>query len=145
MAGFGTSPFGTSPFGFGSVDEVAEPTANPFGSRFLDPATRDYRFDSSTGQLGQMPPLRQRVLLTLLTERDSSAVAGFGTQLPKKIDRTFVESVKQMVRVALRYLTDTERVMRIDSIDVRTGGWRAEITVSYTDLETGIRDEVKSR
>lgn len=145
MAGFGTSPYGTSPYGFGSVDEASEQASNPFGSRFLDPATRDYRFDSSTGQFGQMPPLRQRVLLTLMTVLNSSAVAGFGTKLPKKIDRTFVESTKQMVRVALRYLTDTERVMRIDAIEVRTGGWRAEITVSYTDLETGVRDEVTSR
>lgn len=145
MSGFGLSPFGTSGFGLASIDEVEALQLNPIGSRFIDPATRDYVFDESTGQLGQMPPLRQRVLLTLLTQRDSSAVPGFGVALPKKIDRAFVSTVTAMVRNALRYLTDTERVMTLDGVQVKTGAWRAEITVSYTDLKTGIRDVVTSR
>lgn len=145
MSGFGLFPFGTGPFGFGSIAEAAivpEPVA---GSRFIDPVTRDYVFDSATGHLGQMPPLRQRVLLTLMTQLGSSAVPGFGVRLPPKIDRTFVSSSTAMVRSALRQLTDVERIMRIDDITVDTGGSRAAITVSYTDLTTGERDSVRGR
>lgn len=143
MAGFGLAPAGLSPFGLGSPDEGAAPPSGPAGSRYLNPITRDYQIDPSTGQQAQMPPVRQRVLLTVLTAKNSSAVPGFGTRIPALMGETFESEVRAEITRELRQLTDVERVARLDGVKVEKGlGGRARVTISYTDLTTATRDQV---
>ena len=90
-----------------------------------------------------MPPLRQRVLITLTTEQGSVPTQPtFGIRRPKKMGDSFEAEMKSAVRVALQQLTDVEKVMRIDQILVRKGiGGRSETTVVYTDMTTGVPDQ----
>lgn len=141
--GFGLSSFGLSPYGTGTPETSAVPASGAAGSRYINPATRDYQQDPTTGQLAQMPSTRQRVLLALLTVQGSSSVYGrFGIKLPRKMGTSFEVEMRFAVRAALRHLTDAEKVIRIDSITVERGaGSRSRTTVSYTDLATGETDQ----
>ncbi len=132
------------PFGVDTPAETAEPATGSVGSRYINPATRDYEFNESTGHLSQMPTLRQRVLLAVMTRKGSStALPDFGISLPPKMGSTFEAEVTASVRSALIHLTDTERVMRIDSVVVEKGaGGRARVTISYTDTTAGTPDSV---
>lgn len=143
MPGFGSTSFGTSPFGLGVPGEAALPTTSPAGSRYLNPATGDYQYNVVTGQLAQMPSLRQRVLITLTTEYGSiPTLPTFGFKRPMKMGDSFENEMKSAVRSALAYLTDAEKVMRIDQILVRKGrGSRSETTVIFTDMTTGVPDQ----
>lgn len=136
-------PFGSGSYGLGVPGEAALPTQSPAGSRFLNPSTRDYQYDDDSGQLAQMPTLRQRVLLTVMTEYGSIPTQPtFGIRRPKKMGDTFEAEMKAAVRSALAYLTDAEKVMRIDQILVRKGaGGRSETTIVFTDMTTGVPDQ----
>lgn len=91
-----------------------------------------------------MPHVRQRVLIAVLTLQGSStALPKFGTRLPRKMGDTFEAEVSNSVKAALRQMTDVERVMKIDGLKVERGsGGRAQITISYTDLERNLQDSV---
>jgi phage baseplate assembly protein W len=136
-------PFGSGAYGLGVPGEAALPTTSPAGSRFLNAATRDYQYNSDTGQLAQMPNLRQRVLITLTTEQGSIPTQPtFGIKRPRKMGDSFEAEMKSAVRLALQQLTDVEKVMRIDQILVRKGqDGRSETTVVYTDMTTGVPDQ----
>ncbi len=135
---------GTSPFGVGTPASATEPPSGPAGSRYLNPVTRDYEVDSSTGQFKQMPGTRQRVLLTVLTVRDSSGVRGFGVKLPPRMGETFERQVENELRRALRTMTEVEKSLLINGITVERGlGGRARITIAFTDLVTGDQDRVR--
>ena len=57
----------------------------------------------------------------------------------------FQAEVEKSVRAGLRHLTDTQKVIRIDSIAaLRGAGGRAQITISFTDLTTGKPDKVST-
>lgn len=144
MPGFGVYPSALSPFGLGTPIPATAPPTGTAGTRYLNPATGDYEQDPVTRQLAQMPTTRQRVLLAVMTLRDSMSVnRGFGVRLPRKMGTFFESEVTQAVRAALRHLTDTEQVIRIDSITVERGsGSRARIVISFTDLTTGNPDKV---
>lgn len=136
-------PFGTGPFGLGTPATLTAPPDGASGCRYLNPVTRDYEQDSTTGHLAQMPPVRQRVLLALLTLRTSStAVPAFGVKLPSKIGTTFDAEVRAAIYLALRHLTETEKAIRVERIDVEKAYGRARMTVVWTDLTTGAEDQV---
>lgn len=143
MAGFGTAPAGTSPFGIGTPTTATVPPDGPVGSRYINPTTGDYEVDSTTGQFKQMPGVRQRVLLAVLTRRDSSGIPGFGTRMPARMGDDFEAACDAEIRSALRQMVEIEKVIRIDGIKVERGAaGRARITISYTDLVNGTRDRV---
>lgn len=146
MSGFGAYSFGLGPFGTGSPAEAPEPPTGSAGSRWIDPGTRDYALDGETGQLKQMPGVRQRVLLALATIQGSASTAPrFGVRLPTKMGTTFEAECRQATQAALRHLTDLEQVIRVDQILVERGARsRARVTVSYTDISTGERDSVST-
>ena len=78
-------PFGTGPMGLGTPVTASLPPKGPAGSRYIHPATKDYERDPTTGQLKQMPKVRQQVLLALTTLLGSaSTLDGFGIRLPRK-------------------------------------------------------------
>lgn len=132
------------PFGPGTPLTSAAPPTGEAGVRYLNPATRDYQQDSRTKQLAQMPSLRQRVLLSLMTVLgSSSALPSLGIRIPRKMGPQFEAELTTEIRFALRQLVDVENVMRLDSVLVERGvGGRARGTVSYTDLDTGKSDSV---
>jgi len=144
MPGIGLFPAGFGPFGIGtplSADPLPTPGS---GCRFIDPSSKDYAIDTATKQFQQMPPLRQRVLLALITVfASSTAVPKMGVQMPTKMGRTYEAQVRNSINVALNQLVNIEKVMRVNSITVIKGsGGRSLVTVSYTDLTTNTDDSV---
>jgi hypothetical protein len=145
MAGAGTIPGGTGPFGIGTPAEASERPTGAAGVRFINPDTRDYEQDPSTSQLAQMPSVRQRVMLALVTEFGSSGVDGFGFKRPPKMGTGFERVTELAVRTALRQLTDVERIIRVDQVLVdRLNTQRARINVTFTNLETGKQDTAQA-
>jgi phage baseplate assembly protein W len=143
--GFGTSAYGLSPFGYGTPTAAGiVPTAGAAGVRWLNSGSRDFEQDPDTLQLKQMPALRQRVLLKLLTTKGSVKInPGFGVGLPRKMGTGFEREMADAVKVAFEQETQIEKVMRLDAVEVvKLSSGRAQITVSYTDLTTGEEDEV---
>ncbi len=145
MSGFGTVPFGTGPAGLSVPITANAPASGPAGVRWINPASGDYEQDSVSGQLKQMPALRQQVLLALRTVYGSStALPKFGVKAPRKMGDSFELEMRSAVRSALTHLT-TPGLMRIDAIKVERGlGGRARITVSFTDNATGKADTVST-
>lgn len=146
MAGFGLMPFGTGPMGLGTPVSASLPPDGPAGCRYINPATRDYQIDDSTGQFAQMPKARQQVLLAITTlVKSATTLDWFGIRTPRKMGDRFQAEIETSVRTALRHLTETQKVIRIDSIDARRGaGGRALITVGFTDLTTGLKDQASN-
>lgn len=143
MSGFGLLGFGTGPFGLGLPVSASVPPDGPAGCRYLNPSSKDYAQDSSTRQLQQMPKVRQQVLLALTTLKGSaSTLREFGVRLPRKMGDRFQTEAEQSVRLALRHLTHTQKVIRIDYVLAEHGrGGRGRITVAWTNLETGKQEK----
>lgn len=139
------APPGCGPFGAGvAITGAAPPTPGTLTARYVNPATKSYQQNPVTRQLAQMPPVRQRVLLAL-TNRVGSSTAdpSRGVLFPSKMTTTFEAEMAASIRAALRQMTDIERVIRIDRITVERGvSGRARPVVSYTDLTTGLADQV---
>lgn len=137
------APIGT-PFGSGTPATASAPPLPPAAlSRYINPGSKDYEIDPVTKQFKKMPPVRQRMLLIMATNRGSSSVLpNLGIRRPKKIDQTFDRRMRNEIRAAYRQLTDVEKVARIDDIliDPRSGG-RPIITIVYTDLTTLTEDQ----
>ncbi|HTJ17836.1 MAG TPA: hypothetical protein VL494_13745 [Steroidobacteraceae bacterium] len=146
MPGFGVMPFGTGPMGLGTPVSASEPPVGPAGCLYINPATKDYEQDPETGQLKQMPPVRQQVLLAITTLTGSATTLDWlGIRLPRKMGDRFQGDIEVSVRAALRHLTDTQKIIRVDSIVAQRGaGGRARITVSWTDLTTKLTDQVSN-
>ncbi len=145
MSGFGLFPIGVGPFGLWTPDEAPPPPTGNVGSRWIDPATRDYSINESTKNLKQMPAVRQQVLLALMTIKKSAAtVPRFGASFPSKMNETFEIESKNSCRIALAHLTESDPpTIRIEKIDIVKGrNSRAEGTLTYTDISTGERDTV---
>lgn len=142
--GYATSPFGQFPFGIGSPTTTTAPATGDYGSPYIDPAERDYEIDSDTGQLKQMPTIRQRVLLIVSSEKGSSlAEPEFGLELPPVIDGTFESGADAAIRSALAQLVDVDKVIRIDEITFAyPEPHRADITIVWTILATNKQDQV---
>jgi hypothetical protein len=147
MSGFGIYSAGFGAFGLSTPAVAPAPATGPVGSRWINPATKDYELNPQTKNLKQMPLTRQRVLLALLTIQGSSTTASrFGVSLPTKMGNTFEIECKNATRAALSHLTSGNSPdIVIDRIDVERGkSGRAQITVTYTDLNTGEQDFVSN-
>lgn len=147
MAGFGIYSAGLGAFGLGTPTVAPIPSTGQAGSRWINPATRDYEVDGNTRQLKQMPGTRQRVLLALMTIKGTASTAPrFGVALPTKMGTTFEAECKAATRAALAHLTSGDSpVIRINFITVERGrSSRARITVDWTDIETGEPDQVST-
>jgi hypothetical protein len=138
---------GSTPFGTGTpVAAATPPSQESTLVRYISPGTRDYELDTTTGQLRQMPVLRQRVTIIALTRRGSSAVLpNMGIAWPDKMGDGFERETDNEIRAAYNRLTEIERVMSIDSTSVYRGArGRAEMAMTYTDLQTGLPDSVST-
>jgi phage baseplate assembly protein W len=142
MAGFGSSPVGSNPFGYGTPVTNAAPPLGTVGSRYIDPLTRDYAVDDSTGQMKQMPSLRQRVYLTVMTVKgSSSSLPNFGLSVPGKLDQSAERRISNAILSALNQLIVVEKILAVNSIAVeRYPLGRVRVNVSWTDLTVGKND-----
>jgi len=131
------APLGLGPFGLGTPVAAPLPaTTPPAISRYINPSTGDYQQNVDTGQLQDMPPIRQRMLLMVLTRKGTSTVLpNLGITVPPKIDQTFVRKLSSAIRSAARQMTTVERSARIDNIIIEhniTG--RPDVIIEFTDL-----------
>lgn len=141
--GFGTSAMGLFAFGSGTplpADELSDKVPN---ARYIGINNGDFQA-LEDGSLADMPPVRQRVIIALATEKGSAAgLEWLGMTLPKKIDASFETAARNAVRLALYQMIEVEKVLRLDAVIVekRTQG-RVVLTVSYTDLTTLERERL---
>lgn len=143
--GLGTASAGSSPVGFGDADDAPTAPVVSLMSRYIDPATRDYRVNETTGAFARMPPVRQRAMLAVMTVLGSSTgQADWGLRRPPKMGSNFEQQLESELRRALYRLTDTEQVMRIESIQIERDTIRALARIHYMDLTTGQKDDVTS-
>lgn len=144
MAGIGLMAAGLGPFGLGSPTEGASTPTAPAGIRHINPVTRDYEMDATTGQFKQTTSIRQRVLLIALTKIGSASRSRkLGVKLPAKVSENFEAETRDAVRIAYQQMTDVEQVIRIDGVDtVRGQLGRVAVMIRYTDLTTGKQDQV---
>ena len=137
MAGLGGAALGSSPFGVGTpVPGTPNPKQPTSYSRYINPGSGDYGVDPATGQLEQMPPVRQRMLIVMKTILGSSSVLPrLGIDVPRKIDKTIVNAMRNSIREAYRQLTDVEKVVRLDTVLVSTQSLgRLAVVIGFTDL-----------
>lgn len=138
MAGFGQTAMGLKPFGFGTPVAAPAAASGSWGVRWLDPVSRNFEIDPTTGQYKQMPEIRHRVFLMLAETFGSSTVRPTdGLKRPEKMGDGFERLQEAAVRRALFQLTDVENLIRIDAVIVtRVNNQRAHTIVQWTDLTT---------
>lgn len=134
--GFGTSSLGLSAFGGGDPTSGSSPPIATQASRYVNPDTRDYEVDPTTRGFRRMTGLRQRIQLALSTLRGSSTtLQTWGVTIPRKVTASFAAEVEQSVRAALSQLTDVEKLIHVDRVDVYQYAMRSRVTVFFTDLQ----------
>lgn len=147
MSGFGSQPFGSSPYGIGTPAAATESggsilrdetTGQAWGSRKIDPVTKDYVLDDNGRILG-MSDVHQLVLLAVSTTKGSSAMRQLGQEI-KGIDRittNFVRRVDTTLRAAVQHLVDKEliEVLGVTVDVVRPGVTLARLR--WRDLASG--------
>lgn len=138
-AALGTAPLGSTPFGLGTTASAQVPPSRRILAPYIDPMTGQCAVGTD-GELEPMPINRQRVLLTVKTRLGSCVILNFGVKLPDKISRSYQDDIRIVVENALDYMV-RDGSIALDRIDVeQTGIGRVQITVNYTDRQTGGED-----
>lgn len=147
--GFGLAPFGLSPYGYGSpalanpnIGLIFKKQDNSIGSsRLIDPATRDYKVDPTTGRMLGMDDMQQMVYLALVTVKGSSTVALLGQSFTsiKIITQNIEAQIDNEVRRALEKLTQ-KKLITIDNVFVEVDEHNvARIHVVWTDTSKNVQ------
>jgi hypothetical protein len=135
MIGAGLQTAGTTYAGWGDFDPVAPAPTIVAGARFIG-NDRDYMIDPATGAFAKMRSVKQRVMLAISTQLNSSCLQDFGIIDGTKIGSGFVAAMQNSIRVALKTMVDAEEI-RIDEIKVeQVTSNRVLRTVYYTELQT---------
>jgi hypothetical protein len=115
------------------------PPARSQMSRYINPYTKDYEYDLVSRGFRRMTGIRQRVQLALGTLRGSSTtLSKWGVTLPRKITPQFPAEAEAAVRQALSQMTDVEKVLKVNRVEVQTYHMRSKIVVWFTDLTTNM-------
>jgi len=133
--GAGGSAAGVTNGGFGVNFHAPIPAPHLFDDPFspshldgrrIDPVTRDYTINPSTGSIYGMTAAQQLVELAFTTVLGSSAVSGLGNDILsiQKITDSFANDVTQKIRTALSDLVNRNVITLISvTVDrVRTNG-----------------------
>ena len=151
MLGFGSHPAGSVSAGLGSPDTTVAPGGKLFreptygystGSRFIDPLTKDYRFDEY-GRIVGMDDVKQLVYLAVSTTQGTAAMRDLGQtiRLIQRVTSNIETRVEFTLRNALRRLTDAG-LIEVDGVSVqivRPGVVLARLR--WRNLLTGVADE----
>lgn len=149
MSGAGTQPAGISPFGLGEPDtalftpggavNVNTSTGLQEGARFIDPYTKQYVYDATTGRAIGMPATRQRVQLAAMTALRSSAQLSLGHNLAaiQTMGDDYEMQVTSTLTAALQPLVDDGSIV-LNGIDVLRADARSgsRNVIRFTDLTT---------
>lgn len=155
MSGAGTQPAGSSPFGIGEPDTaefspggaiyVNTATGLSEGARYIDPATRQYVYDATTGRSVGMPATQQRVMLACMTALGTSAQTTLGHRLAtvQTMGDDYEKRVTSILTAALQPLID-EGAIALNGIDVLRADARngSRNIVHFTDLTTSTAESV---
>lgn len=143
--GLGTMALGTGPLGFGDPTEAtAPPEAQKLLSTWVSPALRDYEIDTATRQLGEVPATRGRIIYILTQELGASPLLpDDGIAYPVLVTEDFDKRVDAAARKALRQLVVVERIITVDAVVVELSGPRTQYLLRYTDLDTGLAQELR--
>lgn len=140
QAGLGNAPLGSTPFGLGTTANGPVPPARRILAPYIDPRTGD-AIVAQDGELEAMPVNRQRVMLSCLTQFGSSAaMQDWGARLPDRIDEGFADDVRSEISRALQFMVDDGSITVDGVFTETTPAGRAQVTVSYTDRQTGGED-----
>lgn len=144
--------YGRQPYGVGTPavlqDTGGKVLSNPYygnreGSRKIDPRTRDYVLDSTTGRILGMTNPQQLVYLAVSTTRGSSAVQALGHELGKidRISANFTRRVDGALRAAVQHIVDRGliEVVAIEVQVLRPGQGFARLR--WRDTATGHEEE----
>lgn len=143
--------FGAQPYGVGTPtvaqDGGGSVAVNPYsgeveGSRRIDPRTKDYVIDSTTGRILGMTNTQQLVLMAINTEKGSSAMQALGHEL-RTIDRittNFERRVDTVLRAAVSHLVRAELIEVQGTEVVVLGPGRAFARLLWRDTESGVED-----
>lgn len=140
--------YGRQPYGEGTaavaLDGGGKPITNPYsglqnGSRKIDPFTRDYVVDSTTGRPQGMTNAQQLVYLAVRTDKGSSAMRALGQELMRiqRITSNFVRRVDDTLKSAVQHIVDRGIIQVVGTqVDIVRPGV-AKARIRWRDLETG--------
>jgi hypothetical protein len=149
VSGFGNSPLGASPYGLGTPSTAAGNAGSPltdatgagYGSRYINPATRQYEFDAN-GRIKGMPDVASMVQLVVQTTLGTSAVSTLGDSPPGGvIGRNYAQRRTQSLNDALASLV-AQKLIAIVSITVDTTVRPITAVVTWRDLTTQTEHEL---
>lgn len=146
--GIGRTSAGTGPFGLGTPVAVPAATTNvlkdalgvPQGSRYINPVTRDYAYDTDGNAVG-MNSVQQRVQLAVSTDRGTSTARDLGNRLKtiQRITDGFSKEVDTMVRECVADLladgSITIEAIRVERLSGLSSG--AFVRMKWRDNTTG--------
>lgn len=151
--GCGTSAHGTSPMGFGAptVSGVLAPEGSgrtvtgAVAAVEIDPITRDFVVDSTTGSESSMPATDQRVYLCLATLKGTrTSYESEGLATPQAINGDMTNQVQELVRLAMAPVLN-DGSATLDTVIVESDNNRLFAAVTWTDVATGIQQPTRQQ
>lgn len=155
-SGAGRSPAGVSPYGYGTPTTATArggaaltgDQGKRYSGRKLDPATRQYVYDTNGRAVGESR-VHQMVKLVAMTTLGSSALPDLGHDLDsiKDITANFTQRVQAVFataysRMVAMGLIELKEVVVSQLPPNPVGVSRASITVKFKNLDTNEDDEV---
>lgn len=137
MSGAGVTPAGTTLAGLGiPVVAIGSPKQAPLDSVFIDPATKDYRYDAN-GELVMTTRARHMVYLAVATVRGSSNDASLGLDSPPRVILSdYTQKRAQMYADAFAPLEDA-KIAKLLSVEIRDNGTTSKFeVVRWQDLSS---------
>lgn len=144
--GIGIAPSGTSPAGVGApvtTGPLAKTgwqmsSTGAVSSVEIDPNTKDYVFDPTTGSEEGMGDIEQRVWLLCQTRRGSRTnYQDSGLATPRRITPNLKQQVEAEFKLALAPAIEDGSIL-IKSIEVESLGTQAFALVRWVNLNTDI-------
>jgi len=150
--GLGAAPFGSSLYGYGSIDVGIVPaagnyidpvTGQPVDTRFIQQKTKTYVFDSQ-GRISGMRSVYQLVQLAVMTVKNSSAIAGFGSSISQiqTIDQNTQQRVEDAYRDCLSALTTSKLIAIVSILVQRVNTSGLFVQLNFVDLTTGLQQSL---
>jgi hypothetical protein len=143
----GTQPYGsgtpTVAQDGGSVTLKNAVSGEQDGSRRLDPFTRDYVLDSTTGRVKGMSDTQQLVYLAVCTDKGTSSMRSLGQELRliERITSNFARRVDSTLRTAVQHLVDRKLIeVAGTQVDIVRPGV-ARVLLQWRDLASGNEEE----
>jgi hypothetical protein len=113
------------------------------GSRRIDPLTKDYVLDATTGRIKGMNDTQQLVYMAVATTKGTSAMQSLGQELMliQRITSNFARRVDSTLRAAVQHIVDRKLIEVVGTqVDVVRPGV-ARVLLQWRDLASGNEEE----